>query len=117
MSEPVPLDLDLAAAGYLRSPSGQVREIQGLGQLAEDARTLGLAAEWQALGPRRPGYCRWRDGVIVLADWLYGSWWPFFIRRVIAEEVAHAVVGPSEDAARLWALRRYGELIEPPEWV
>jgi hypothetical protein len=42
---------------------------------------------------------------------------PWVIRRVLGEEMGHAIVGPNDDRAKEWAWCRYGGLVEPPLWA
>lgn len=107
-----PLDLDYAAAGWLLSPWGRVRAVRGIDRLAADARTLGASVWWDCSDGARAGYCVIGRREIVLAAWLF---WcsPYLIRRCLGEELAHIVVGPSEERAAGWRERRYGELVYP----
>lgn len=109
---PSPIDLDLACAGYLRWPDGKVQHIIGLDRIAQDTRRADVPACWASPLCMLPGYYCEHRRCIMLAPWLY---WcpPWFVRDVWTHELGHGIVGDSQDRARAWQARNYGELVEP----
>lgn len=110
----LPLDLDLARAGYLRLPDGAQHHVLGLDRIAADTDALGARVWWADLPGDHPGFCHCESRQILLAPWLFDGD-PVQLRSVWTEELAHVVVGPSEEKALEWQRRRYGELLESPE--
>lgn len=63
---------------------------------------------WADERESRAGYCRWRERCIVLAPWLWQVR-PWVLKSVLAHELAHALVGPSQERARQWQTMVYGD--------
>lgn len=112
-----PLDLTWLLLGYLWSADGtKITYVHGLEQIAYDIERFGASVWWADEREPRAAYCRWRERRIVLAPWLHqADGW--YVRYVLSEELAHSVVGPDEQRARLWQTERYGELVTAPAWM
>jgi hypothetical protein len=67
----------------------------------------GAQVSWASLPGSRSGCCLWKDKHIILAPWLFWCT-PWFIRDVWSHELAHCVVGPSQERARAWQQLVYG---------
>lgn len=109
----IPFDLDLAEAGYLRSPDGKrVRHVLGLDRIAQEARSCGCLMYWADLGPRQAGWADCPQNRIVLAAWLFDAW-PWYFRLVVIEEVGHLIIGTCEELVTRWRMGKFRELVEP----
>ena len=66
----LPIDLDLARAGYLILPNRRPRPIPDIERLAGDTERFGAEVWWADLPPFRPGLANVEMKQILLADWL-----------------------------------------------
>lgn len=111
------LDLDWARAGYLRLPDGKLKAVRGIELLAADALRLQTTVFWSLDIPDgKLGYSNRECRGVLLDPRLFLSY-PYAFREVFGEELGHIAAGSSDDQARQWAIRRYGELIVQPEWL
>jgi hypothetical protein len=108
------LDLPLAHGSYVRAPSDELRCVAGIEQIVADIEAAGITVLWDEHAPVA-GQCYLWDRVIVLAGWVArcAPWW---IRRVLAEELGHVLLGPREDRVWAWMEARYDGLVRPPDW-
>lgn len=110
------LDMEFAETGYLREAGGQhLRHIQFLDDIMRLAVSLDVTITWADLPPTRAGQCFYRRRVIVLARWLYWCL-PWFVRKVALHELAHFIVGPSEERVLAWQQSHVPHLTQPPDW-
>ncbi len=110
-----PLDLDLATAGYIRSPDGHLRHVWGFDRVAAALSRAGVRVYWEPALPW-PGYSYCWQRVILLSPALAGAppWW---LRRTLLHELAHCLTGRAcEERVLAWQQAHYADLTRPPDW-
>lgn len=110
----VPVDLELASGGYLRSPHGKLRPVAGLERIAGDALRLQASVVWGYPPGGKAGATFLWSRTIVLHPRVY-SWPAQHIADVLSHELGHIVHGRSCDRARGWQRECYGDLLPTEE--
>lgn len=108
-------DTELAAmGGYLIAWDSRFRQVPQLDVVARDCFRVGVRIAWGCPPYGRRGYAYMWRRVIVLAYPLFECEEPGLIVETVAHELGHIVTfNRSDDVARGWACRRYGDLIVP----
>lgn len=105
-----PLDLRLAAEGYLRAEDGRTRHIPGLDQIARDIVREQIRVLWNPGLETRPARTRlWRREIELSPTVFDHS--GAIVRDVLTHELGHCVVGRDCERAREWQQCRYGHIL------
>jgi hypothetical protein len=111
------LDYDMALAGYLRSPKGELRFIHGLDRIAGDMEAADVRADWMTEDellskPLAVAYIWSRLIRLSPRLWDLDAW---CVRRVLTHELGHCLGKGTEAKTKKWQRLVYGDLIVPDE--
>jgi predicted SprT family Zn-dependent metalloprotease len=109
-----PIDLRLAAEGYLRALDGRTRHIPGLDQIAQHIVREQVRVVWNPGLEGRPARTRLWLREIELAPSVYDQSGAI-VRDVLTHELGHCVVGRDCERAREWQQGRYGHILPQVE--